>query len=134
MQEPDAGWHRCMACGHAPLRRMRPMDRALRLLAILSLIAALVFVVVVKVSPSPGEVGSQIFYQLPYSLSAQTSLLLAVGVGAATMAVAAWRGQYAWADLLLAALLIVAYGVIVFYFFLSPNALVAVQTALPFLR
>ncbi len=109
------------------------MNRALRLAAILSLIAAVVFVAVVKASPSPLEVGSQTFYQLPYSLFALTSLLLAVAVGVATATVAAWRGQRAWLILLVAALLIVAYGLIVFFFYLPSAAFLAFVTALPFL-
>src|SRR5689334_9602476 len=117
------------------------MDRALRLLAILSLIAAVVFVVVDDVTLSPPTLNSDVrplvtYYQITQPLLAQTSLLLAVAAGVATVTLAAWRGQRAWVIGVLVALVVVVYGISVFFYYLPPNAefdvVLALATALPF--
>jgi hypothetical protein len=112
------------------------MDRALRLLALLSLVAAVVFFVVEKTHPpldDPNSGDTFPYYFLREPLFAQTSLLLAVAVGVVTVTVAAWRGQRAWMSILLVTLLVVANSVIVFIFSLSGAAFFAFFTALPFL-
>lgn len=117
------------------------MDRALRLLAILSLIAAVVFVVVDDVTLKPPTLNSDVrplvtYYQITQPLLAQTSLLLAVAAGVATVTLATWRGQRAWVIGVLVALVVVVYGISVFFYYLPPNAefdiVLALATALPF--
>ena len=112
------------------------MNRALRLLALLSLVAAVVFFVVEKTRPpldDPNLRDQLPYYFLREPLFGQTSLLLAVAVGVVTVMVAVWRGQRAWVSIVLVALLVAANGAIVFIFSLSAAALFAFFTAVPFL-
>src|SRR5689334_684810 len=113
------------------------MNRALRLLAILSLIAAAVFAVVDRATLNPLDRTSLTYYQLTQPLLAQTSLLLAVAVGVMTLTLAAWRGQRAWVIGVLVTLVVVVYGFTVLFYYLPINAefdlLRALATVLPFL-
>jgi hypothetical protein len=112
------------------------MDRALRLLALLSLVAAVVLYVVEKTRPpdlDPNVRDQFPFYFLREPLFGQTSLLLAVAVGVVTLTVAAWRGQRAWVSIVLVALLVAANGAIVFFFSLPGAAFFPFFTAVPFL-
>lgn len=113
------------------------MNRALRLLAVVSLIAAVVFAVVVKATPGPADPASITYYQITLPLFAQTSLLLAIAVGVATVTIAAWRGQRAWVIGVLVALLVVVYGFTVLFYYLPVSAqfnfINSLFAALPFL-
>lgn len=109
------------------------MDRTLRPLAVLSLAAAVVFAVVVNHGPSRDDPASLTFYQLPEPLLEQTSFLLAFAVGVVALVAALWRGQRAWVAGFLLALLVVAYGYILFFTYASATVFLAFFRMLPFL-
>lgn len=96
------------------------MDRILRLFAVLGLFLAVVYTAVIRFGPRPLGIidgRSLAYFALARPALGQTALFLVFGVGIAALTVAWLRGQYAWASILLLAVLLVTYG------FLVANAL-----------
>lgn len=100
------------------------MDRVLRLLAVLSLVANIAFSIVIERGPRPNPDPSfKVYNGLWWPLMAQTSYMFAFAVGVVALTAAVWRRHIVWAVLLSVVLVAFTYGLIVAFYFNVPSRL-----------
>jgi hypothetical protein len=100
------------------------VDRVLRVLVVLDLIAAGAFAVAIvrgpRLDPDPSL---RVYYNLWLPLLIETSYMLAFIAGVLALTGAVWRRQVSWAFLLALALAASTYGVIIAFYFDVPYRL-----------